>query len=154
VTDHVPWSCDGDADDCRRAWCEKHHGELFLCAVCNQAEVELETTCPGKPLIQVTDADVAAMGELLRRKPCLCPCHGDKEYFQCDGCFVATGDGSRKLSGVCELPLSCPKCETAFVCACGQPCMIVDRCSPKHCRQADEQAPICSECYAAKAVAE
>jgi hypothetical protein len=47
--DHVAYSCtDDQADgDCIKAWCEKHHGCLMLCTVCNQAEAELEPTCPG-----------------------------------------------------------------------------------------------------------
>lgn len=43
---HVPWSCMED-ESCGRAWCDRHGGELFLCAACNQAEAELEPTCPG-----------------------------------------------------------------------------------------------------------
>ena len=46
---HAAWSCSGGPDDCQRAWCEKHSGALFLCAVCNQAEAELEPFCPGAP---------------------------------------------------------------------------------------------------------
>ena len=51
--DHVAWSCDmkkerTDSDyDCTLAYCERHHGCLFICAVCNQAEAELEPFCPG-----------------------------------------------------------------------------------------------------------
>lgn len=44
---HVAWSCGGDGDSCRRAWCEKHEGNLFMCAVCGQAEGDLEPSCPG-----------------------------------------------------------------------------------------------------------
>ncbi|KKN47405.1 hypothetical protein LCGC14_0663180 [marine sediment metagenome] len=47
--EHIAYSCTTSEDepDCIEAWCEKHHGCLMLCAVCNQAEAELEPTCPG-----------------------------------------------------------------------------------------------------------
>ncbi len=49
---HVPWSCDPESNgdyDCTRPYCERHHGCLFLCAVCGQGEAELEAECPGVP---------------------------------------------------------------------------------------------------------
>ncbi len=45
---HVAWRC-GMAYDCKKAWCSDH-GELFVCAVCGQAEADLEPSCPGRPL--------------------------------------------------------------------------------------------------------
>lgn len=45
---HVAWRCKpGDGYDCARAWCATHHGELFLCETCGQAEGELTPFCPG-----------------------------------------------------------------------------------------------------------
>lgn len=70
-SEHVAWRCSpGDGYECTRAWCATHHGELFLCAVCGQAEAELEPTCPGPkcdgaPLLEIDFADLP----LLARYP-------------------------------------------------------------------------------------
>lgn len=53
--EHVAWSCAGDPDSCGRAYCAKHEGSLFVCAVCNQAESELEPECPGPSVPPVID---------------------------------------------------------------------------------------------------
>ncbi len=44
--EHVEWKCDLGYEKCEDCNYDTHT-ELFICAVCGQAEAELEDECPG-----------------------------------------------------------------------------------------------------------
>ncbi len=46
---HVEWKCDKGPDLCSRCN-DNSHPELFICAICNGAESQLPTDCPGYKL--------------------------------------------------------------------------------------------------------
>ncbi len=96
---HVAWSCNGDWDDCRRAWCEGHDGTLFLCAVCGQAEGELTAECPGWQQCDLADW-LAGLAKVAWAPELTVPCSW------CQGDRKAASNWS---------PGTCPDCDTGRI---------------------------------------
>lgn len=95
IVKHVAWSCDGDYDSCRRAWCAKHEGNLFMCAVCGQAEADLEPSCPG-PKVKKTEGAQEPAGTPRPKKRTARTRRND------EGHVMAPGDCQSGKCGTCS----------------------------------------------------